>query len=356
MGLFSQTSGGSVLENIALVGANVTGKNNTGALVGNAAGTVRQSFASGFSQGGDNSGGLIGEITGVVEDSFTVVMMTGGYFVGGLAGTSSGSVFRSFTVGSTHNSGDFQINLGGLIGTLSTGAVVSHSFTTGDTFGDYSVAGLVGVNNDASISDSYAAGTSTGLTGANASGLVGGTGTATRSYRVDAPSGGNAAGTQISLANLRALACANAIFEDADGNTCDASNEDVFPWDFGSDADLPVINGLVGGLDAEGQRRAVEFSRVDRTLTGAAGSVNVAFTPIVSRREATSVLRSYWVLPSSLTRLGQSGSGDTLVFTAPALTGGATSATYALHLTVVERDAAGTLLAVYADEFTLTVN
>ena len=331
--LFATTGSGSVLENIALVGANVTGNNTTGTLVGYAQGTVRQSWASGRLKANQVGGGLVGQSDGQLEGSFAVVTVMGSSDSGGAIGILGGSARRSFALGSAQAT---SIG-GGLIGTLSFGTV-SHSFATGDITGGSS-GGLVGASSG-QTSDSYATGS------AEDGGLVG-AGSASRSYRV----GAGGAGTEITLANLHALACADAAFEDDDGNTCDASNEDVFPWDFGTSADLPVINGLVGGLDAEGQRLAVEFSRVDRTLTGTANVEKTIFVPSIPRREAGSTLTYHWVFDNSANLIATSElDGLAVLVTAT------TAASYSLHLTIIERDAAGTILAVYADEFSLTVN
>ena len=363
VGLFAATGGSSVLENVALVGADVTGQNDTGVLVGYAQGTVRQSFASGRLQAGQDVGGLVGESTDAVEGSFAAVTANGKAPVGGLIGNAIGSVFGSFALGSVNiNVGSFA---GGLTGFM--GGMLSHSFATGDVTGS-GTGGLVGAINGGSVSDSYATGS------ADTGGLVG-QGTASSSYRVADPSGGNTAGTlpagssgtrEEQLTALRALACDqdddgfvadtnDAIFEDDDSNTCATAGAEAFPWDFGTDDDLPVINGLVGGLDAEGQRRAVEFSLVDRaavtgTITSPATSVEVTLSAPTVGREAGSILSYYWVLQRSAALSADDLRAREVIITATA------AASYAVHLTVVERDAAGTIIAVYADEFTLTVN
>ena len=339
MGLFSRTSDGSVLENVVLVGTDVNGKDSSGVLVGSAAGTVRGSFTSGRLKGGQQIGGLVGESTSAVEDSFSAVTTAGSASIGGLVGGSAGSVRRSFALGSASISGNFG---GGLVG-ASTGAI-SHSFATGSV-SKTSEGGLVGALSGGSASDSYALDTI-------APKKLVGSGSADRSYRLVTSTSATAG--EVTLAELKALACADAIFEDGDGNTCDASNEDVFPWDFGTDDDLPVINGLVGGLDAQGQRLAVEFSMVDRatvseTLTSGENSVDVTLTAPTVGREAGSVLSYFWVLERSTAISADGLRAREIVITAEA-------GSYAAHLTIVERDAAGTLLAVYADEFSLTVN
>ena len=336
VGLFGITGSDSVLENIALVGADVTGKDNTGTLVGNAVGTVRQSWASGRIPGsGQFIGGLVGRSDGQLEDSFAAVTVTGSAFTGGLVGNSKEPVYRSFALGSVSTSpGSYA---GGLVGQSSND--ILHSFATGEATGSAS-GGLIGLNGGQNT-DSYATGSADG------GGLVGqNSGTVVRSYRVAA--GG--AGTGITLAELRALACADAIFEDDDSNTCATAGAAAFPWDFGTDADLPVINGLVGGLDAQGQRLAVEFSMAtDHAFTATTNVEKTIFAP-VPRREAGSTLSHHWVFDGSANLSATTELGGLVV-----LATATTAASYSLHLTVVERDAAGTLLAVYADEFSLTV-
>ena len=153
VGLFGQTSGSSVLENVALVGVDVRGKNDAGALVGVAAGTVRESFASGRLQGESQIGGLIGQSTGTVEDSFAAVTTAASDLSGGLVGAvTGGPVFRSFALGLVAGGN----GVGGLAGTLA--GALSHSFAAGDINGNLE-AGLVGIVISGSVSDSYATGT-----------------------------------------------------------------------------------------------------------------------------------------------------------------------------------------------------
>ena len=352
VGLFGLTGSGSVLENVAPVGVNIKGSSYSGALVGYVQGAVRQSFATGRLENlSFYAGGLIGQSTDTVENSFATVAIVASGGGGGLVAVAKGSVRRSFALGSVAITGG---TAGGLIGETSSGEIVSHVFSTGSVSGDNLVGGLIGLN-AGSTSDSYATGTAT-------KGLVG-NGTATRSYRVSGTDSATDA-TQISLANLRALAC-DAITEfrwdDPDDNPdggpldCAMAGAAAFPWDFGTSADLPVINGLVGGLDAEGQRRAVEFSLVDRaavseTLTSGETSVDVTLTAPTVGREAGSVLSYFWVLQRSDDISADGLRAREVIITATA------AGSYAAHLTIIERDAAGTLLAVYADEFSLTVN
>ena len=392
--LFAVTGGDSTLENVALVAANISGTAHAGVLVAYAQGTVRQSFASGLLRPGENSGGLAGQNTGLLEDSFAAVTISGNVCAGGLVGKSEGVVRRSFALGSMSD-GTEVIGAGGLVGCLSAGGKVSHSLATGDFFG-HQIGGLVGnlLSDDASVSDSYATGiaTSTGDSG----GLVGDSdGNVVRSYRVDDTGSikigelpaGDGRTREEQLTALRVLACdATTLFRwDNDGDdpdddgfladeitaatapvACSATNEDVFPWDFGTDADLPVINGLVGGLDAEGQRLAIEFSLVSRTaVTGDIlndqPSVDVTLKARTVGRETGSTLSYYWALERDAALSADDLHGSEVVITATAASPGSNSLStdddypYAVHLTIVERDAAGTLLAVYTDDFALTV-
>ena len=133
--------------------------------------------------------------------------------------------------------------------------------------------------------------------------------------------------------------------------------EGAFPWDFCASTELPVLNDLVGGLDIDGQRLLLKFSDVARTGTGeiASGgnSVDVTLTAPPVGREVGSTLSYRWVLQRSAGISTTSDlDGSSVVIAA---TAASTAPHYMVHLTIVERDAAGTIIAVYADTFTITV-
>ena len=90
--------------------------------------------------------------------------------------------------------------------------------------------------------------------------------------------GGGTNTAEVTEAFLRGLACdADTVFRwdnpadspDAGALDCATAGATVFPWDFGistgAASELPVLNGIIGGvLDAAGQRALVAFARVNR--------------------------------------------------------------------------------------------
>ncbi|HII38812.1 TPA: hypothetical protein HA318_02310, partial [Candidatus Micrarchaeota archaeon] len=198
IGLFGQTSSYSVIKNVRLVGAAVTGLYYVGALVGRVFGVVNNSFVAGTVSGsghvgglaGDNfgsiynsnssanvaysiggnaySGGLFGDGDGSVVDSHATGSVSGnGQYVGGLAGRAYGNISRSYATGSV--SGNDQV--GGLIGFLAETAV-SRSYSSGNVSGATRIGGFIGYTNAGSISNSYANG-SVSASGVSSGGFIG---------------------------------------------------------------------------------------------------------------------------------------------------------------------------------------
>jgi hypothetical protein len=200
VGLFADTSASAVINDVDLTNVNITGYNDTAALVGINNGTITSSTASGTVTGSliessgptsSNTGGLVGFNLGTISGSSASAIVAGGQGVGGLAGNNSGTIFQSSasgsvsgaqdgvggllggnngTVSQSHASGNvtgYVYNNGGLAG--SNGGSITDSYATGNVNGGINNGGLVGQNN-ASVSTSY----STGLiTGGNSGGLIG---------------------------------------------------------------------------------------------------------------------------------------------------------------------------------------
>jgi hypothetical protein len=96
MGLFGYVGDGGVVEDISVVNATVTGRDNVGGLVGWNGGTVSRSNFTGTVTGNEDVGGLVGRNNGLVSNSHSTGNMTGGRFVGGLVGWNGGTVSNSF--------------------------------------------------------------------------------------------------------------------------------------------------------------------------------------------------------------------------------------------------------------------
>jgi filamentous hemagglutinin family protein len=199
VGLFG--SNGTLIQNVRLTGANVTGAYGVGLLVGtsSADSLIRNVSVAGTVHGTiDNNGeigGLIGQNAGSVDGSSANVTMdtATAYQVGGLAGTNVGSITNSSAAGTVYgmqwtgglvgnNVGTIDnshasasvigspngiagnsASIGGLVGINS--AAISNSYATGDVIGGAAIGGLVGLNagiGPATVTQSWASGKVTG--------------------------------------------------------------------------------------------------------------------------------------------------------------------------------------------------
>ncbi len=172
IGLFGQL-GGATVTRVHLVGANVTGNNDVGALVGHITlGTVSHSSSSGTVSGVGRVGGLVGAINstrGTVQYSRSSAVVTAtGISVGGLVGSSSGRVRASYATGAVTGLGD----VGGLSGYSSTSfyAVYATGAVTATGVSNASAGGLVG-GSEGGIYASYSTGAVTSASG-HAGGLL----------------------------------------------------------------------------------------------------------------------------------------------------------------------------------------
>ncbi len=215
MGLFGNINfNSSVVSNLALVNANVTGVDNVGVLAGTNYGTIDNVNVSGtvaVTGAGSNVGGLVGynsygnisnsSVSGVAPDGSDVAVSGAGY-VGGLVGYNQGSgsyysSSSSYASGSGIISNSFVSNgsvtgtsgnIGGLVGYNSRGEITGSHVSNADVNGgsSNSVGGLVGGNfgsassssssayfNGGFISNSYVSGGTVTSTGNDVGGLVG---------------------------------------------------------------------------------------------------------------------------------------------------------------------------------------
>jgi len=158
----------------------VDGAADPGGLVGDNddSGTVTNSSARVRVDGSDDTGGLVGDNGdgGIVADSFATGKVDGNDEVGGLVGLNDGTVRGSNSTGNV----DATTEVGGLVGD-NDGGSVTRSKATGDVTGtDSRVGGLVG-NNRGSVTRSFARGATDGSF--DVGGLVGNNGDqVTRSY------------------------------------------------------------------------------------------------------------------------------------------------------------------------------
>ena len=166
VGLFGAVEEGGVIENAAVVNADVTGNISVGGLMGDNSGTVLNSYSTGSVTGNYTVGGLVGfNMKGTVSDSYSTSSVTGNSSVGGLAGWNLGPVSNSYSSANvTGTSG-----VGGLVG--SGAGTVSNCYATSSVSGNSSVGGLMGDTVEGTVSDSYSTSSVTG--NSSVGGLVG---------------------------------------------------------------------------------------------------------------------------------------------------------------------------------------
>nr|WP_245251325.1 GLUG motif-containing protein [Paenibacillus turicensis] len=156
VGLFGVLSTLATLKNVGIENANISGKDNVGALVGRTLGEVRNAYVTGIVSGADKIGGLIGDNNGRLYDSYSTATVTGNRFIGGLVGNNSGGqIYNSYATGSVSGSE----NIGGLTGYNYSD--IRNSYATGNVTGGIRVGGFVGANGGF-ISNSYATGNLSG--------------------------------------------------------------------------------------------------------------------------------------------------------------------------------------------------
>ena len=272
VGLFGATGTDSEVRRVGLESVNVTGKDHTGGLAGNAFGDIRSSYTTGSVSGGGVVGGLVGYHYGadkIIVTSYSNAAVTAsGDQVGGLVGVlSSTSVFASYATGDVTTSGD---QVGGLNGNVSFGSIVA-SYATGAVTGSTDVGGLTGNVGTSSVVASYATGAVTGST--DVGGLLGTSGlgsTTTNSYWNIGTSGQatSAGGVWKTTAQLQSPKVYGGIYanwnvdvDNADNDNNVATSPDD-PWDFGTASEYPVLKA---DLDGNGTRTWQEFGRQKRS-------------------------------------------------------------------------------------------
>ena len=107
-GLFSSTTGAATIRNVGLLGANVNGALDTGAIVGIHSGMLSNSYAIGTvtEAGLHYAGGLVGwNQSGTVTNSYATGSVTGSTLAGGLVGYNSGSISNTYATGAVSGAG-----------------------------------------------------------------------------------------------------------------------------------------------------------------------------------------------------------------------------------------------------------
>ena len=227
-GLFATTANGSEIRGVGLLDVSVTGRANTGSLIGRAEGDVYATYATGSVTGAGTVGGLIAHTrsTAIVAGSWADVDVTAESNMGGLVGLHvGGDIIASYATGAVHCDSDCTGPRGGLVGShreAPAGVVASYSTGTVTPTAGGDVGGLIGnIRNGGtagSVTNSYWDNQTSGLTASAA-----GTGQTTSVLQSPLQTDGY---TGI-YANWNV---------DLDG---DSTNDD--PWHFGTDSQYPAL-------------------------------------------------------------------------------------------------------------------
>jgi hypothetical protein len=189
VGLFGCVYEEGVVRNVGVTNVTVIGDWGVGGLVGRNLGSVSNSYATGTIRGNLNVGGLVGYNQGPVTNCYAagnvvagvpvgdVSAVMGGFGVGGLIGVSEeATVSNCYFMGNVASylssaAWNFLAGVGGLVGV--SYATVSNSYSKANVIGENSVGGLVGRDLfTGTISNSYFTGSVTG--NSSVGGLVGG--------------------------------------------------------------------------------------------------------------------------------------------------------------------------------------
>ncbi len=187
VGLFGYTGSGSTLRDVGLQGGSVTGNSYVGGLVGyNDGGSIVDAYATVDVTGAHVTGGLVGANVGggsilraYATGWVNATASEGLGWAGGLIGQNAGSISQSYASGGV--TGDYYV--GGLVGHNGNGTVTD-SYALGNVHGQWDVGGLIGYNVGGTATNVYAAGrvTRNWQGGGGLSALVGYAGTVTNGY------------------------------------------------------------------------------------------------------------------------------------------------------------------------------
>ncbi len=160
-GLVGALYSGCSISNSYATGSVSSSRYNTGGLVGENDGNISLCYANGDVSGVQMVGGLVGSngnsVVATIEKSYATGSVTGTTGqTGGLVGIqNNGSISNSYAVGSVNGNGNQD---GGLVGYIYAVGTVSKCYATGLVDSGSSVGGLIGVNADGgetNISDSF---------------------------------------------------------------------------------------------------------------------------------------------------------------------------------------------------------
>jgi filamentous hemagglutinin family protein len=316
IGLFGRTTGAKI-RNVGVTNANVTGQDQTAALVGyNYIGSsITNSYATGAVNGASTVGGLAGynRDNSTISNSYaTSTVIASADEVGGLVGYNydGSSISDSYATGTVNGA----TTVGGLAGYNRLNSSISSSYATGATTGSSShVGGLVGYNYDgSSISDSYATGAVDGA--GNVGGLAGynrDDSTISNSYATGEVDGNNGiTGGLVGLNNSSSIVLSYAIGNVSGGNNTGG----LVGWNHTSSSisnsyAMGDVNGIisVGGLVANNSDSSVSNSFATGSISGSTGLKGL----IATQSGTATTTNSFWNTETSGQATSAAGTGKT---------------------------------------------
>ena len=140
-GLFGYVSNDGTIQNVGVVDSYVKGNMNVGGVVGYADSSVSGCYNTGTVSGGIFVGGVVGYADSSVSGCYNTGTVSGGTYVGGVVGFASSSS-TSFTVSGCYNTGKVSgINVGCVIGWVSSNVSISNCDFLAGVNGDISGIG-----------------------------------------------------------------------------------------------------------------------------------------------------------------------------------------------------------------------
>lgn len=169
VGLFAINAG--TIKNLTITTTAVYGNTNIGIVAGNnaATGKIENCHVSGPIKSSSNTGGggaIAGSNSGTIYNCSAKSAVTGYFWTGGIAGKNFGTIEQTFFVGNVNGSlTDNQVSnkqakyIGGIAGGTTGVIKDSYSICTGDVKGYAGVGGIAGWYKNATVTNSYCAGT-----------------------------------------------------------------------------------------------------------------------------------------------------------------------------------------------------
>jgi len=158
VGMFGIT-GFSIIKNISLINADISGYDDVGAIVGKNtfSSSVSNSFSSGVISGNNRCGGLVGTNSYHVQHSYSNVDLDAtGHNVGGVVGSQDGGTLKNcYSHSMVYGSGN---NVGGLVGLQDNNGTISYCYSTGKvehSAQGFDIGGLVGDNTSGTVANSF---------------------------------------------------------------------------------------------------------------------------------------------------------------------------------------------------------